>query len=137
MSNGDENRAALVPSQAAALSCSAATSLARRGMQDLLARAEADEWYKEGRTLWDQQQYGEAVECFRRGLQCDPNHADLQTFLGFAYYRGDGIPDQDYVQAAYWWRKAAEQAHPIAQFDLGRLYHEGQGVLQLDYRLGF
>jgi hypothetical protein len=37
MSSGDENRAALVLSQSAALSCSGATSLARRG----LARAEA------------------------------------------------------------------------------------------------
>lgn len=55
MSNEDGNRSALVAlvlSRSAAPSCSAATSLARRGMQDLLARAEAEEWYQRGLILW-------------------------------------------------------------------------------------
>jgi uncharacterized protein len=132
MSNKDETKTASVPSQAAALSCSAATSLARRGMQDLLARAEADEWYKEGRKLWEQQQYGEAVACFRRGLQLDSNQADLQFYLGRAYDRGDGVPKQDFAQAATWWRKAAEQGHAPAQSTLGYLYFSGKGVPQDD-----
>ena len=47
------------------------------------------------------------------------------------YARGKGTP-QDYVQAALWYRKAAEQADADAQIELGMLYYEGHGVPQ-DY----
>jgi TPR repeat protein len=50
-----------------------------------------------------------------------------QKLVGFAYVEGKGIP-QDYVQAAYWFRKAAEQGIDKAQYDLGLLYENGQGV---------
>lgn len=45
------------------------------------------------------------------------------------YSHGRGVP-QDYAQAAYWWRKAAEQNYPDGQFYLGLLYAMGQGVRQ-------
>ncbi len=32
------------------------------------------------------------------------------------------------MQAVHWYRKAAEQKHPLAQFNLGVMYAEGQGV---------
>ena len=35
---------------------------------------------------------------------------------------------QDFTQAAYWFRKSAEQGNAEAQFDLGILFHNGQGV---------
>jgi TPR repeat protein len=47
------------------------------------------------------------------------------------YDDGDGVP-QDYAQAAFWYRKAAEQGQVGAQFLLGYLYHKGQGVPQDD-----
>ena len=37
-----------------------------------------------------------------------------------------------YAQAAEWYRKAAEQGDAGAQFNLGHLYYDGQGVPQ-DY----
>jgi len=40
---------------------------------------------------------------------------------------GASIP-QDFEQAAYWYRKAAEQGHAEAEFDLARLYARGLGV---------
>ena len=39
---------------------------------------------------------------------------------------------QDYKEAVKWYRKAAEQGYTIAQFSLGLMYREGQGVVQ-DY----
>ncbi|MFZ2168120.1 MAG: tetratricopeptide repeat protein, partial [Methylococcaceae bacterium] len=39
---------------------------------------------------------------------------------------------QDYNQAVAWYRKAAEQGHAKAQFNLGVMYKKGQGVPQ-DY----
>jgi uncharacterized protein len=40
--------------------------------------------------------------------------------------------EQDYTQAADWYRKAAEQGNVEAQFSLGILYGTGQGVPQDD-----
>ena len=42
---------------------------------------------------------------------------------------GGAIP-KDFVMAAIWYRKAAEQGLALAQNDLGRLYFNGQGVPQ-------
>ena len=44
---------------------------------------------------------------------------------------GDGA-QQDYIEAASWFRQAAEQGNADAQFNLGALYYSGQGVPQ-DY----
>jgi TPR repeat protein len=50
-----------------------------------------------------------------------------QTYLGFMYENGFGVP-QDYVEAAKWLRLAADQGAPTAQFLLGQLYDRGLGV---------
>jgi len=52
-----------------------------------------------------------------------------QYKLGYDYYRGRGVA-LDYVQAAIWWRKAADQGYPSAQNNLGVLYNAGKGVPQ-------
>lgn len=46
---------------------------------------------------------------------------------GIAYEKGRGVP-QDPSQAAQWYRKAAEQGIPDAQYHLGKLYTVGKGV---------
>ena len=45
--------------------------------------------------------------------------------------KGEGAP-QDYVAAARWYRKAAEQGYASAQLNLGSMYDSGEGVPQ-DY----
>jgi TPR repeat protein len=50
-----------------------------------------------------------------------------QTYLGFMYADGRGVP-QDYVMAAMWYGRAAEQGDANAQFMLGLLYDKGLGV---------
>lgn len=52
-----------------------------------------------------------------------------QLSLGGLYFDGLGVP-QDYAQAAFWYRKAAEQGDAGAQYKLGVLYCYGLGVPQ-------
>lgn len=50
-----------------------------------------------------------------------------QTYLGFLFETGRGVP-QNYTEAAMWYRRAAEQGDSLAQYSLGLLYDRGQGV---------
>jgi TPR repeat protein len=52
-----------------------------------------------------------------------------QRRLAAIYEQGFGVP-QDYVQEAFWYRKAAEQGDADSQNNLGGLYEAGQGVRQ-------
>jgi TPR repeat protein len=133
MTNENENykEAGLVRSQSAALSHIGTATLASRGMKDLLAREDAEQWLKRGSKFLAQHKYEEAVRCFERGLQLNPTHARLQCYLALAYYKGLGVP-QDYAQAAIWWRRAAEQGNVLAQCELAATYDKGLGVPQ-DY----
>ena len=54
-----------------------------------------------------------------------------QFDLAVGYEFGTLVP-QDYEQAAYWYRKSAEQGLAIAQSHLGVLYTSGKGVAR-DY----
>jgi TPR repeat protein len=49
------------------------------------------------------------------------------------FERGEAAySDGKYSQAVKWWRKAAEQGDARAQYNLGQMHREGQGVPQ-DY----
>ena len=50
-------------------------------------------------------------------------------------YTESGSSPHDYVQAAFWYRKAAEQGNADAQYDLGDSYLFGHGV-PVDYAQG-
>jgi uncharacterized protein len=69
----------------------------------------------------------ESVEQIR--AKAEQGDAAAQFNLGVMYYEGRSV-QQDYNQAAAWYRKAAEQGHAKAQFNLGMMYDEGQGVQQ-------
>ena len=56
-------------------------------------------------------------------------HVSAQNNVGYAYNHGEGV-GQDYAEAAYWYRLAAEQGNEAAQFNLGMLYQQGYGVRQ-------
>ena len=57
--------------------------------------------------------------------------AEAQRNLGIMFQQGLGVP-QDEVEAAHWYRQAAENGHARAQQNLGAMYEEGAGVIQ-DY----
>ena len=53
--------------------------------------------------------------------------------MGVCYERGDGCRDgvaEDDVEAAKWYRKAAEQNFAAAQYNLGVCYDRGEGVAE-------
>jgi hypothetical protein len=54
-------------------------------------------------------------------------NAAAQSYLGFMFETGRGVP-QNYTEAAMWYRRAAEQGDTRAQYSLGLLYDRGQGV---------
>ena len=54
-------------------------------------------------------------------------HAHAQYTVGFLYDFGRGV-EQDYGEAAKWYREAAEQGLPEAQIALGIKYESGTGV---------
>jgi TPR repeat protein len=47
--------------------------------------------------------------------------------IGEMYHRGRGV-DWSYLQAASWYRKAAEQGDATAQYNLALMYYHGRGV---------
>lgn len=57
--------------------------------------------------------------------------AEMQYNRGNSFYNGLGVL-QDYTQAVYWYRKAAERGYAAAQNDLGFCYYSGLGIVQ-DY----
>ena len=71
----------------------------------------------------------ESAETAALRVKANSGDANAQSYLGYAYDRGEGVP-QDYAQAALWYRKAAEQGDARAQYNLGVMYANGQGVSQ-------
>ena len=55
--------------------------------------------------------------------------ARAQSYLGYMYSTGRGVP-QNYNVAAYWYFRAANQGETTAQYRLGLLYDKGDGVQQ-------
>ena len=53
--------------------------------------------------------------------------ADAQCRLGLRNLLGDGMA-KNFDEAAKWFLKAAEQGHPLAQWNLSVSYHHGVGV---------
>ncbi|MDE5560699.1 MAG: sel1 repeat family protein [Bacteroidaceae bacterium] len=58
--------------------------------------------------------------------------ADAQYHLGFSYYLGTNLVNQNYDEAVKWLQRAAEQGHIAAMGVLGCCYEDGFGVNQ-DY----
>ena len=80
-----------------------------------------------GESAYARQDYVRSAKIFVR--RAERGQAEAQTYLGYMYANGAGVP-QDYVAAAQWLRRAADQGFPTAQFLLGLLYDKGQGVKQ-------
>jgi hypothetical protein len=70
-----------------------------------------------------------AYEKMHRVLRVDPSFVQAQYNLAIVYYQGEGV-QQDYKQAAAWYRKAADQGYAGAQHNLGLMYYQGEGVQQ-------
>jgi TPR repeat protein len=67
------------------------------------------------------------IEMLRKSA--DQGDAEAQISLAGAYFKGQGVP-QDNQRAAAWLRQAAEQGNPKAQYNLGLFYKRGLGLRQ-------
>jgi len=83
--------------------------------------------FRQGVSAFNRQEYLLAAQnFFPLAEQGDPA---AQTYLGFMFETGRGVP-RNYTEAAMWYRRAAEQGDSLAQYSLGLLYDKGQGVPQ-------
>jgi TPR repeat protein len=64
--------------------------------------------------------------------KAETGDAESQDQLGEAFYAGKrGVP-KDPVEAMKWFRKAADQNHPAAQYNLAVGYERGDGVAKYE-----
>lgn len=59
-------------------------------------------------------------------------HADAEAWVGQAYQRGYGCP-QDITQAVYWYQKGADDGDDQARINLGAIYYGGSDGVPQDY----
>jgi len=77
-----------------------------------------------------------ALKVKESGYRGESREAIMEMFanaareeLGRRFEQGDGVT-KDYVEAAKWYQKAAEQNYAPAQYNLGAMYQNGGGVTQ-------
>ena len=85
---------------------------------------------RDASVAWAQGDYATALRLFRL-LADQEGYAFAQNNIGMIYANGRGVP-QDHVEAAKWYRRAADQGYVFAQINLGVAYADGRGVSQ-DY----
>lgn len=108
------------------------------------------EMYNKGWDAYNTKNYSEAVKWYRKAAE--QGYAIAQITLASCYKKGQGVTqnhseavkwyrtagsnkgrnDTFFLETVEWFRKAAEQGDPNAQFNLGWCYANGQGVTQ-DY----
>ena len=66
-------------------------------------------------------------ECFKIRIAAEFGDKVAQCALAEFYFDGEGVP-QDYVKAATWFHKSANQGYAEAQNNLGVCYDNGLGV---------
>src|SRR5579863_8234663 len=66
--------------------------------------------------------YVAAVRIF--GPLAEQGSARAQTYLGYMYANGYGVP-QDYIESARWYALASERGDATAQYMLGLMYDKG------------
>ena len=72
-----------------------------------------------------------ATEFLKRALRANGNNTDAAFLIGEQYFHGRGA-EQNYVEAAHYYRIAAEKGMHAAQFMLGAMLERGWGIEQ-DY----
>jgi uncharacterized protein len=100
-------------------------TIAALSLLDLCSSPASAQSLRSGVAAFDRQNYVQASRVFIP--LAERGDAAAQTYLGFMFETGRGVP-QNYTEAAIWYRRAAEQGDSLAQYSLGLLYDKGQGV---------
>jgi TPR repeat protein len=82
-----------------------------------------------GKAAYDRKDYLEGMRLMRQAA--DQGNAEAQTYVGYFYEKGLGVP-KDNAEALSWYRKAAALGYPAAQRNIGNFYEKGLAV-QRDY----
>ena len=85
----------------------------------------ADKLYDEGKKLYDQELYKEAVPKLQAAA--DKGHKKAQYRLGRCYDKGHGVKEDD-KKAFELYMKSAKQEYAKAEFQVGKCYMKGKGV---------
>lgn len=88
---------------------------------------------REGIAAFNREDYVRAAFLLRPLGENGNPHA--QTYLGFMYYYGRGVP-QNYEESVRFYGNAAESGVPLAQYQYGLMFDKGLGVPQ-DYVLAY
>jgi TPR repeat protein len=129
MNNRKQELLGLVPAQTNALSTIGTNSLATRGLQHLRYREKAEEWLVKGLEFNKAEKFEEAFASYRQGIEIDPENSIVQLALGGAYRNLFKYPEiVDCVMSMFFFRKAADEGHAVAQYCLATGHSFGEGV---------
>jgi TPR repeat protein len=84
--------------------------------------------YIKGNELYDQKNYLQAIECYKKASSLGNGLADYCI----AYIYQDGIPEKDYNNALKWYKMSAQKGCSKAEWQIGLMYESGDGV-PVDY----
>lgn len=82
--------------------------------------------FYDGVFAYSRGEYEQAYNTMR-SLAETSDHGLAQYYVAMMYLRGEGV-EQNYEEAAKWFRKAAEKRVKQAQYRLADLYMKGRGV---------
>ena len=85
--------------------------------------------FKQGTAHYEKTEYEKAFQFFK--MEADKGDAEAQFWVGRCYANGEGVA-KNYMFAAEWYTKSANQDYFKAQHNLALLYYGGNGVKQ-DY----
>lgn len=102
---------------------------AAKELQAIHQRAVGESLNRKGISCLSKSTGSEAMALFLRASELKYPPASFN--IGQCYELGIGT-DQDFKQAAKWYKTASEQGHPTAMYNLGVFYAHGWGGLQAD-----
>lgn len=103
--------------------------VAAKELQAIHQRAVGASLNRKGISCLSKSTGSEAMALFLRASKLEYPPASFN--IGQCYELGIGT-DQDFSQAAKWYKTASEQGHPTAMYNLGVFYAHGWGGLQAD-----
>ena len=99
----------------------------RKSGNQISSNSEADELYKKAKELYDNNDYTQAFNYFKKAAEM--GHAGAQCDLGDCYDSGEGVK-QDQKVAVEWYKRSSAQKYAPGQRSLGLCYYYGDGVEQ-------
>jgi TPR repeat protein len=109
------------------VSASTVRILVLAGLLVLAPSAGADA-LADGLQAYEAGRYSEAIKLL--DPPANQSNSEAQFRVGIMHYHGKGVPESE-KQGVYWLRKAAEQGHTEAMFELGNAYLLGHDAAKL------